>query len=390
MTGKSARSASESDTAFRDRKHFHWRGIAGLVAAAICFTLAAAIVAHYPLAPLDFGTALLVYALALWRWPALWLAVIPAMLPSFDLTPWTGWTQLGEPDLFILVTIGVLALRTPLRLADFRLEGLVAAVVVLSLISYLSSIALGLALPGPEGGSDKSLFAPRQCAATRQGVFHRARTAAVFAYENAHPRRCDGLVWHRHGGRPCDRLPSGAGRARRLHQPFRLHDRLPGRRHLLQHEYRWWPHRCLHRDGPSFSARLPAAATPGHTSGDVRHRDRRRLRRGRQLRANRLRRSIDFDARRWCRLGMGGAPSKYSHCPGFCAVGSRSADDQRHPDRRSWQWFHGKAVRDRGFRAQRSRRKLGRRYSLARRGPGQHPSRQRAGDLSAHCSRAQA
>jgi hypothetical protein len=162
---------ADPDTASRDRKHFQWTSIAGLIAAATCFTLAAAIVAHYPLAPLAFGIALLIYALALWHWPALWLAVIPAMLPSFDLTPWTGWAQLGEPDPFILVTLGVLALRTPLRLADFRLEGLVAAVVVLSLISYLSSIAIGLALPGPEVGSDNPYLRPDNALRLAKGFY---------------------------------------------------------------------------------------------------------------------------------------------------------------------------------------------------------------------------
>src|SRR5262249_16463284 len=133
---------------FRAGNHSRWKKLAGLVIAAICFALAAAIVVNYPMAPWAFGSTLLLYALALWRWPALWLAVIPAVLPSFDLTPWTGWTQLGEPDLFVLVTVGILALRTPLRPADFRLEGWTGAVVVLSVITYLSSIALGLALPG--------------------------------------------------------------------------------------------------------------------------------------------------------------------------------------------------------------------------------------------------
>jgi hypothetical protein len=61
--------------------------LAGSVVAAICLTLAAAIVVHYPFAPWIFGIILVLYALALWRWPALWLAVIPAVLPSFDLTP---------------------------------------------------------------------------------------------------------------------------------------------------------------------------------------------------------------------------------------------------------------------------------------------------------------
>jgi hypothetical protein len=52
---------------------------------------------------------------------------------------------IGEPDLFVLVTIGVLALRTQPRRADFQLERLLAAVLLLSLTSYLLSAALGLA-----------------------------------------------------------------------------------------------------------------------------------------------------------------------------------------------------------------------------------------------------
>jgi hypothetical protein len=46
---------TDSDTAFRDRKHFQWTRSAGLIATATCFTLATVIIAHYPLAPLAFG-----------------------------------------------------------------------------------------------------------------------------------------------------------------------------------------------------------------------------------------------------------------------------------------------------------------------------------------------
>jgi hypothetical protein len=85
--------------------------------------------------PRALSITLLGYGLVLWRWPGLWLAVIPAVLPVVDLAPWTGWTPIGEPDLFVLVTIGVLALRAPPRRADFQLERLLGAVLVLSLTS---------------------------------------------------------------------------------------------------------------------------------------------------------------------------------------------------------------------------------------------------------------
>ena len=145
--------------------------LAGLVTAAACLASAAAITANYPLAPWILGIALLLYTLALWCWPALWLAVVPAVLPALDLTPWTGWTQVGEPDLFALVTIGVLAVRAPPQRTDFRLEGLPAAVLVLSLISYLVSGALGLALPGPAGGSDNVYLCPDNALRLVKGFF---------------------------------------------------------------------------------------------------------------------------------------------------------------------------------------------------------------------------
>jgi VanZ family protein len=145
--------------------------LASLVTAAACLASAAAIAANYPLAPWILCIALLLYTLALWCWPALWLAVVPAVLPALDLTPWTGWTQVGEPDLFVLVTIGVLAVRAPPQRADFRLEGVPAAVLVLSLISYLVSGALGLALPGPEGGSDNVYLRPDNALRLVKGFF---------------------------------------------------------------------------------------------------------------------------------------------------------------------------------------------------------------------------
>jgi O-antigen ligase len=76
-----------------------------------------------------------------------------------------------QPDLFVLVTIAILALRAPRRRADFRLEGLAAVVVVLALISYLLSGALGLALPGPEGGSDNVYLRPDNALRLAKGFF---------------------------------------------------------------------------------------------------------------------------------------------------------------------------------------------------------------------------
>jgi len=179
--------------AFRESNRRHRKTLAGLVAATICFALAASIAANYPLAPWALSIALVIYAVALSRWPALWLAVVPAVLPVVDLTPWTGWTRVGEPDLFVLVTIGILALRAPPLLTDFRLEGLPAAALVLGLISYLLSVALGLALPGPEGGSDNEYLRPDNALRLAKGFF---LALALLPFLRARMRtHGDTLVW---------------------------------------------------------------------------------------------------------------------------------------------------------------------------------------------------
>jgi len=86
----------------------------------------------YPAFRQPLGAGLAVYALLLlWR-PALWLLLVPALLPVFDLTPWTGWFFFEELDLLLLVTAIVGYGRWPaalpphpLRLAPALKPGLV-------------------------------------------------------------------------------------------------------------------------------------------------------------------------------------------------------------------------------------------------------------------------
>ena len=143
----------------------------GLAMAAVCFPLAAAITANYPLGAWLLGVLLALYGLALWRWPSLWLAVIPALLPTLDFTPWTGWMYVGEPDLFVLVTIGILALRSPPRRVDFAVGGLPAVALAVAFLACLAGIVLGLSLPGPAGGSDNPYLRPDNALRLAKGFF---------------------------------------------------------------------------------------------------------------------------------------------------------------------------------------------------------------------------
>jgi hypothetical protein len=112
--------------------------------------LAVAILAHYPLPIWPLALALLVYAGVLTRWPVAWLLVIPAVLPAVDLAPWTGWLEVGEADLFVLVTLAVLLLRAPPGREDLALDRFSAAALLLACIAGVVSLAIGLfRVPAP-------------------------------------------------------------------------------------------------------------------------------------------------------------------------------------------------------------------------------------------------
>ena len=163
-----------------------------LAIAVLCLSAAGLLTAAYPLAPLLLGAVLAFYAAVLWRWPSAWLAVLPAALPAFDLAPWTGWMYLGEPDLLVLVTIAILALRAPPRAIDFRLPRIPAAVVALTVTACVVSLAIGLAVPGPAAGSDNPYLRPDNAARLAKGLL----TALVLLpFLRERLRRADPWSW---------------------------------------------------------------------------------------------------------------------------------------------------------------------------------------------------
>lgn len=123
-------------------------GLAGLLLlAAGAGTLA------YPLWPGTLLAVLTVYCAALWRWPALWLLAVPAILPNLDLAPWTGWVLIQEPDFFILASLAILLCRVRITRADLVPAGLGGGVLLLFVAAGLLSAAIGLFVPGVVGGS---------------------------------------------------------------------------------------------------------------------------------------------------------------------------------------------------------------------------------------------
>jgi hypothetical protein len=60
---------------------------------------------HHPLAPGFLAAALMAWAGVVWRWPLVWLVVVPLLLPILDFLPWTGWVAIDEFDLLLLATL---------------------------------------------------------------------------------------------------------------------------------------------------------------------------------------------------------------------------------------------------------------------------------------------
>lgn len=78
-----------------------------LMARLLALAMAAALLAALALYPLERNWLALIlplYAGLLWRWPDLWLFLLPALLPVLDLAPLTGWFFLEEIDLLLMIT----------------------------------------------------------------------------------------------------------------------------------------------------------------------------------------------------------------------------------------------------------------------------------------------
>ena len=163
------RSAEPSLPETRSRSSGRAARLLRVTVAAAALGLVVIGVLGYPLVPALLAAALLLYGVALWRHPQVWLVVLPAALPSFDLAPWTGWTAIEEPDFVALVTIAVLALRAPPRRADFALRGTMGAAVALAVLAAVVGAVRGLLVPGVPGGSDVLELEPKTRSTSPRG-----------------------------------------------------------------------------------------------------------------------------------------------------------------------------------------------------------------------------
>ncbi len=116
--------------------------IATIAYGTVLLALVVWFVAGYPILQEELAVAALLYGACLWRWPWLWLVVLPALLSVFDLASWSGRFFFDEFDAAVLLSVGVLALRDPGPAAPIT-RGLTWVLLVLA-ASYIVGVATRL------------------------------------------------------------------------------------------------------------------------------------------------------------------------------------------------------------------------------------------------------
>jgi hypothetical protein len=115
------------------------------VVAALLFTAVAVALLRYPLAQIPLTLGLLIYAALLYRKPAAWLIAVPALLPVFDLAPWSGWFFFDELDFVVFVTLAVGLWRHAVpSMAVPSTPRLFSFAITLLVVSYGVSLMIGL------------------------------------------------------------------------------------------------------------------------------------------------------------------------------------------------------------------------------------------------------
>ncbi len=113
-------------------------------AAVLLLVLAACLVWNFPRWELWLGAGLTVYVLALWKYPYVWLLVVPALLPALNLAPSTGRFFFDEFDLLMVCTTAMALWHGINRELTATLAPAVIVVAGLFGCSYFISMLIGL------------------------------------------------------------------------------------------------------------------------------------------------------------------------------------------------------------------------------------------------------
>ncbi|MCK5697129.1 MAG: O-antigen ligase family protein, partial [Gammaproteobacteria bacterium] len=98
---------------------------------------------NYPNSPLLLMASLCLYSIVLWRYSYAWLLIIPALLPIFDFSPWTGRFFFSEFDYFILLTLAISLWRGHWK-SPWNIHRTAFILLGIYVLFYMISLLLGL------------------------------------------------------------------------------------------------------------------------------------------------------------------------------------------------------------------------------------------------------
>jgi len=123
-------------------------GLGAMLRRAVAISLVTALgvaLFRYPVAQIPLILGLICYAAVLHRFPSAWLIAVPALLPVFDLAPWSGWFFFDELDFVVLLTLAMGLWQSYSQCSEGRpMPRLLTLAVVLLALSYGVSLMIGL------------------------------------------------------------------------------------------------------------------------------------------------------------------------------------------------------------------------------------------------------
>ena len=99
---------------------------------------------QYPFAKVLLFFCFLIYAWALYRFPAIWLIALPALVPVFDLAPWSGWFFFDELDFVVTLTLAVGLWQNHASCETRPVSRLLWLAVLILSLSYVISLVIGI------------------------------------------------------------------------------------------------------------------------------------------------------------------------------------------------------------------------------------------------------
>lgn len=154
----------------------------------LCLILSGWMIWDYPLMPALMAVGFLAYGCLLWKYPTAWLFVVPALLPVFDLAPWTGRFFFDEFDVLILVTVTVRYWKWNDEAPSLQFSKMLQVTLIFFVLTACASALVGLApFPSIDSNSFANYFSKYNSLRVLKGILSAAFLLPILKRDLADP-----------------------------------------------------------------------------------------------------------------------------------------------------------------------------------------------------------